>query len=410
MKKFFNGVFLALIILILILGIGKALVMPEEINEYENRYSERLSLPDFKNFYSGDYQESVEIALADQLLFAVQAKEIYNQSFSIFNKTILDYVTANDEETEEVIEDEFRTINNPNAKYYTLASGIQMLEGHLMYPTRFLNNEKGDLDLRIENINKTIEKFPSITFYAYYIEKETDIDFVTGERSNIFEYLRDNINLPEEQINRFNVTKFEDFDKWFYLTDHHLNFRGGFECYKQLLSWMLPEETPLQPEGQYRIGYYSGSKAIGKDADAYRDINTCYKYNFPEMITYENGKKIGYYGAQEYYMNKVTKQSELLKKVSYGQLFGQDSGEVRFENPEKDTGSILLFGESMDNAILRLFASHYSKLYSVDLRNYPKQMGEKFDLEKYLEKYPDITKVMFIGNLDMFTKKDFNLK
>jgi len=259
-------------------------------------------------------------------------------------------------------------------------------------------------------MNSSIGRYKDVSFYLYYIEKETDIDFVTGERSGIFEYLRDTVNLPSENVNRFNVTNFEDFDKWFYKTDHHLNLRGADECYRQLLAWLLPGETALEAKGLYQLGYYSGSKANGTETGSYKDIIACYSYDYPDVKTLENGKQVGYYGAQEYYIKKVNENGELLSKLTYGQLFGQDSGEVRTENSASNNGSILLLGESMDNALIRLLSSHYSKLYSVDTRNYKKQMGEEFSLSKYLKMYPDIDKVLFIGNLDYFVLSAFNVK
>ena len=66
-------------------------------------------------------------------------------------------------------------------------------------------------------------------------------------------------------------------------------------------------------------------------------------------------------------------QDELLRGelgwVSYGGVYGGDNGEVIFDTG-KDGDNILIFGNSYDNAILKLLASHFSKTYSIDLRNY----------------------------------------
>lgn len=414
MRKTINGIFLGLISVVILGSLFKALFVPTDINEYENRYSVKLEAPMAETYLSGEFQDNTEAALADQVLFAIPAKQAYNKVSSSINKSILDKVLAYAEEkskneaNEEESQSPQRAIADPNAKYIQLPSGLLMLKDHLMYNTRFLDVEKPRLDPRIANINETIAAFPDIDFYIYYIEKETDINFVSGERSNVFEYLFENIDLPESQKNRFAITNFEDYDSWFYKTDHHLNHRGALECYKQFLAWMLPEETPLSPTGEYEIGYYSGSKAVGSD-EGYQDINSCYSYDYVKVDTWENGNKVNYYGKQDSYINQSRSRSELFPSVSYGDLFGYDDGEVRFENPEKEGDSILFIGDSMDNTLLRLLAGHFPKLYDVDLRNYEAKMGEEFTLESYLAKHPDIKKVMLIGTLDIFNSDQFEL-
>ena len=447
MRKVINGLFAAVILMMIFGGSFRTVFMPNEINEYENRYAEKLHMPTASTVLNGEFQGNVEAALADQVFYAEDIKEGYNRFFSKYNKAVLDSVNEANKaqkdllaeapadpvpaivvkppiETAEAVlemplesekepepeEIEIPTIRDPDAFYYTLPSGRLILEDHLMYAVRYLEGDQSKLDKRIANINYLAEKYPDIDIRVFYVEKETDIDFVSGERSGVFEYLSDNIDLPEENKNHFHIVCFEDFDRMFYRTDHHFNHRGAYECYKQLLGWLLQEETPLEPTGEYEIGYYSGSKATGPDAEVYKDVNTCYTFDYPEMITYENGKKVGYYGAQEYYINKVKEKGALLDKVTYGQLFGQDSGEIKFETPSKETGSILVFGESFDNAVLRLLASHFNRLYSIDLRNYKAQVGKSFNLDSYLKEHPDIDRILLIGNLDYYILNTFNLK
>ena len=433
MKKWINGIFAALVCLALGAGLAKAAAFPAEINEYENRYAEKLQWPSLASVRSGEFQEQTEAALADQLPFAEKIKEGYNRLFSAYNSSLLSAVMAKADVASSASNSAAETaadpvphcrrpsgdtwhritlapsIADPNARYFTLPSGRAVLKDHLMYGQRKFEDIADQLDSRIANINSVVGSHPAIDFYAYYIEKETDVNFVEGTRTGAAEYLEKNLKLNPHNFNLFRVTAFEDFDDWFYKTDHHLNHRGGLELYHQLLAWLLPQETALEPTGEYEIGYYSGSKATGTDAQNYKDMNACYSYDYPQLITYENGKKIGYYGAQDYYIDRVQANGKPFSKVSYGQLFGQDSGEIRFENPKSENGSILVFGESFDNAILRLLAGHFSKLYSIDLRNYKAQMKNEFDLDSYLSAHPDIDRILFIGNMDFYISDSFNL-
>lgn len=113
------------------------------------------------------------------------------------------------------------------------------------------------------------------------------------------------------------------------------------------------------------------------------------------------------------YVNRVKSdygsQDELLRGVlgwvSYGGVYGGDNGEVIFDTG-KDGDNILIFGNSYDNAILKLLASHFSKTYSIDLRNYEHTFGEKFDFDSYVREH-DISKVLFIGDISFYTMSEF---
>ena len=77
------------------------------------------------------------------------------------------------------------------------------------------------------------------------------------------------------------------------------------------------------------------------------------------------------------------------------------------KNEEKE--NVLIIGESFDNAILKLIASHFNKTFSVDLRYYKAYMGKDFSLSSYLTEN-DINKVLFIGNIDYFIGSDFEVR
>lgn len=68
-----------------------------------------------------------------------------------------------------------------------------------------------------------------------------------------------------------------------------------------------------------------------------------------------------------------------------------------------------MLGESYDNAILKLMASHFDRVYSVDLRSYEQDMGKPFRMAEYLREH-DITKVLWIGSLMFYTSDVFTLE
>ena len=68
--------------------------------------------------------------------------------------------------------------------------------------------------------------------------------------------------------------------------------------------------------------------------------------------------------------------------------------------------NILIIGESYDNAILKLLASQFNKTYSVDLRDFERDLGKPFSFDKYVREN-EIDKVLFIGNYGFFVQDEF---
>lgn len=80
-----------------------------------------------------------------------------------------------------------------------------------------------------------------------------------------------------------------------------------------------------------------------------------------------------------------------------------------FDTGRTDRENVLVIGESYDNAILKLLASHFGRTYSVDLRYYRNYLGSDFSLSDYLRRN-SITKVLLIGNVDYYISPDFALE
>lgn len=409
-------------LLVLTAEIIKLAFFPVDINEYENRYAEQLPSYTLESWLDGSFQDGIETALSDQLPAAMKAKEAYNNVFTAYNtwvlQAVMDYAGKESKETAdmqegvlEVGEDSVQTIKDSSVFYWTLPdSNRQVLAGHLMSANRFLAREQEKLDIRIQNINSTVSAHPELMFYLYYIEKETDVNFVTGESSGIFEYLHDNVStISEENKRRFHILSFDDFDSQFYRTDHHWNNQGSYLAYTQILAWLLPGERPLVPLAEYELGSFAGSKTANSSAPGYIDTFRAYEFGYPDMTVIQNSKPVSDYGSQSKCITMVRETGNPLDYVSYGTFYGDDAGEVVFHNKTSKNGSILIIGESYDNALLKLLASHFTDLYSIDLRNYEAQIGDAFSLQQYLNKHSDIGRILLIGNLDYYVLDSFNI-
>ncbi len=468
MKTFINAAFAAGVLAALIAGLGKAALLPEEINEYENRYMEQFAPLTVESYLDGSFQDQAEKALGDQLPWALDAKKSYNEQVSELTSGIFEGLTAEyraqvRKEEEERLEEErkaeeerlaaeekalkeakdaeeraaleakreaerlareaeiklqnelsmgiYRGVRNPvkletAERYFTLPSGRLVLKDHLMYANRFLDGEKSKLDSYIKGANSLIARHPEISFYTYYIEKETDVNFVSGERSGIFEYLHEGIDLPDEQKRGFLIDRFSDFDAWFFKTDHHWSGTGSYRGYTQVLDMLLPGETPLKPVEYVEIGKLSGSKATGSDTERYTETVGVWTYDLKPVTITLNGSRSSEYGRQLAYVKRIKDGGSMLQEAKYGAVYGPDSGEAIFENPDSDNGSVLMLGESYDNALLLLLSQHFTTLYSVDLRNYKNQTGKTFNFDKYVAER-SIDRVLLIGNLDYYVLPAF---
>lgn len=209
--------------------------------------------------------------------------------------------------------------------------------------------------------------------------------------------------INSDKIYKYEINSFEEFKDKFYKTDHHWNYKGSYLAYTQLVK-ILTNDEPLKYKDKVCLNNnFSGSKANFSGATHFYKEEFCaYEFKFPNYDIYINGEKSDY-GNQEYHINNPKKD------VSYGSFYGYDDGEIIFDNHDNSKENILIVGESYDNAILKLLASHFNKTYSIDLRNYERENNKKFNYLEYLNDN-NIDKVLLIGNKDYFAMSEFNLE
>lgn len=383
-KKALNALFVGLILVLLLAGLGRTVFFPKDINTYENRYAEKLAPLTLSNWLDGSFQNSVDAALSDQ----VQLAEIYKK---VFNRTSSYYLKAASAPL----------LSRCEGQYVNYL-GIQVFNQYITYSPRVLSNLTQPLEKKADNYNEYFAAHPELDFYVYYIEKDTDINFETGEKIPACDYLFGRLELDPGRLGRFAVDSFDDFSTWFYRTDHHWNLDGSYRGYTQLLELLGVDDIPLAPAADaVELGTFSGSKAVGITA-AFSEPFYAYPFDFPHMDITVNGFP-GDYGAQDAFFAGQG------GAPSYGAFYGWDSGEVVFSTGQTGRENLLVLGESYDNAVLKLLASHFDNTYSVDLRYYEAYMGKSFSFSDYVEEH-DISQVLLIGNIDYFLMDEFLLE
>lgn len=383
MKKLADKIFSCVIVGALTAGLAVALFVKKDINEYENRTAEKFEKLSVKSFLDGSFQDSFENAICDRVYFAENMKKLYNDTKSAVLKRMID--TA---------------VNTEEFKYVKIGDR-NLIGDNIVWDPSVLQWHEALLKKRADMYNELMKKHPECEFYLYYIEKDTDINFETGEKMGAFEYLRDNLDFDKDKIGRFEVSGFEDFSKYFFKTDHHWNHEGSYKAYTDLLKLFDIDDAPIKPKNLVKISdNFSGSKAAG-EAAGYSEEFWGYEYDFPEMKVTLTGVDVDDYGQRDEY-NSGNKTTE---NLSYTDYYGYDEADIVLDTGNEEKDNILIIGESYDNAVLKLVASHFNRTHCVDLRGYIR-LFESFSLSDYI-KNNDIDKVVFMGNLDYIVLDSF---
>ena len=385
-KKIINNIFIVFIFSILIIGLLNTIFNSDNVNYYENRTAYKMPKLSISKILDKSFQDDVELAFSDQIPLATLMKKGHNFLHNVTTNVVADIGFK----------------NNCSNRYIQLGESTVSYgcDKNLVYYPSYISYKKESYDNRIASINRTLTN-TMVDTYIYYIEKDTDIDFTTNEKSDIYDYLKNNIN--SDKIYKYEINSFEEFKDKFYKTDHHWNYKGSYLAYTQLVK-ILTQDEPLKYKDKVCLNNnFSGSKATFSGAThLYKEEFCVYEFEFPNYDIYINGEKRDY-GNQKYHINNPS------KKVSYGSFYGYDDGEIIFDNHDNSKQNILIVGESYDNAILKLLASHFNKTYSIDLRNYERENNKKFNYLEYLNDN-NIDKVLLIGNKDYFAMSEFDLE
>ena len=385
-KKIITPDFLFLMILILILlgGLIKPIVMPKNVNYYENRAANKLPKLDFQTFLKGDFQDNVELAYADQIPLSAYMKKGYNfiNNELKFNVNMLYY----------------SRIDNI---YIPLSNGINLFgkDNNLVYKPIDYHEDLDGFNNRIDNINNVVKNNPNLDFYIYFIDKDSENDFEKNTVTDTYEYIKSKIDT--NSIAHLGVNDFDTYKDYFYKTDHHWNFKGSYQGYKDIINMIYKDENVLEPIDCICFEKkYSGTKAsLSGTAGLFSEDFCAYKFDFKNHITYVDGIEIEY-GNQDEYFNGTN------EPISYGNFYGSDNAMVKFDFNQPNKDNLLIFGESYDNAINLLLASHFNITYNVDLRNYKE---DKFEFSKFI-KENKVDKVLLVGNYSFFGTEIFNLE
>ncbi len=384
--------------------------------EIENRMSNLY--PEWQDslWIEGEYQQEVNNAVADQLPLVMDTKK----NFYWLRNGVLNNIQ--------------KRLYTDYMDYYIHFRNNIYLYGdknspYLLFKPKILDEEcRGNILAMAKKINDAASRHKCKAFYVYYIENDRSVCYKPKSNTVFFLYLRRNLTIPNENIACFKVRDFEEYKRDYNKTDHHWQYIGSYKGYKEVFhllnldkegetlnkpitpnsSYGVPDDCPPKPVDGYKpvliSRLYHGSKCqMTGTPDKFYDKFYVYAFDYVPMKIIINGEK-GEYGKQEEFLKN--KDIALEFNLKYGTFYGGDVGEIIFDTGRKDRPNILIFGDSFDNAILKLIAGHFNKTHSIDLRHYEKRMGTPFLIDEYMKTHK-IDKVMFIGNQGFFEQKEF---
>ena len=208
--------------------------------------------------------------------------------------------------------------------------------------------------------------------------------------------------LPLDMLGQAKTARFQDALSRYYRTDHHWNFPGAYQMYRQL--WQLlcqrnPQmRQPWMPKGWIELPdvTFYGSKAYRAGCyDAFGDAIVDGIFDLPQLKV----RIYGFEGRERHAKCRYQAGHYNRAKFAnhYAEYFGDDYGLIEYTCGDVKHGNLLVIGDSFDNCLEPLLASHFSHTWFADLRLYARDVGEEFDMGAFLTQH-EITDVLFLGN------------
>lgn len=381
-----------IIISVILMTTITVITSDKEVSILEGRTLEILPLPEFirnKIFGNNKVEESIENS-------EVNVQQEDNNKVVLVNST-----SSNDIETESATQVYIRQILNGEyfqrwdtyfsdhivGRDYIVSSYMNIQE---LKNSKFINGvyigEDGmlfssdSLECNNEQIQKSINKFNEFA-------KEIDVESIflgvipskdMIEKENFL--INKNDESKEEIISNFQdgldkesikVIKFDDLsdqNNIFYKTDHHLNSKGIYLAYKDVVEAI---------NSKFEIG-----KPLNEDMFYIETFENCYigadgrkvGYLVKELddITVYSPKDINYKAYDSEVEYNLIDKSQISKdrfNNDYLVFMGGDKSRVIIENEDSENDlRILTIGDSMDNPIIPMLVPHFKSIYSFDLR------------------------------------------
>lgn len=381
-KKNKDIAFLTLFLMIISLGIITLVRTPKDISEIENRTLSKFKVFQVKDFLSKDFQDNLEDALSDQFVGSQNIKRVMKSAENIANPLNV---------AKSICKNNYVLIKD---NYFTFDCDDHLLEmptRKSLYNTTVLERMK-----TYNKLNNTIDT------YYYVVNRPLNYDFKTNTKTvDITDFLKTNL-ISYKAIDELKINSYEDYKNNFYKTDHHWNYKGSYQGYKDIMDMLGYDEIkkPIN-EVTFINGVVYGSAARALSFYDIKELFTVFEFSFDKHDEYIDGNKKNY-GKQDYYLK--LRNTKVENGDWYARFYGFDDSEIIYDYHDETKDNLLILANSYSNAVNGLIASHFNKTYIIDVRHY-----NNFDVFDYI-KNNNIDKVLFIMDLNFLNMSEISVE
>ena len=247
-----------------------------------------------------------------------------------------------------------------------------------------------------ESLYKALEDHPEVKTYVYLVNSSRTVDVLGDVAAEPKLYGQICSSCSASTTDYLRIGSLEEYGQYFYTTDHHWNYRGSYAGYCQVVRMLLGEDEPvIEPAETVTFPvYFNGSLNKNIHRTDSREEFTVYRFDYPEMKIEIDGKPRDRYGNQEaYFSGRYSSGSHM---NHYNNFYGGEVGVLHVETEKTDRGNLIVFSNSMSDALNLLLASHFHHTWIVDTRHYRGGSGS-FPLSSTVEKQ-GIGQVLILGD------------
>jgi len=246
-----------------------------------------------------------------------------------------------------------------------------------------------------ESFYRGLEEHPEVRSYVYLVNSSRTVKIPEEVTAvpKVYETIR--ACFDRSVTDYLRLGSLEEYGAYFYTTDHHWNYRGSYAGYTQIVHMLLGEEEPvLSPAETVEFPIpFNGSLNKNIRRKDSRENFTVYRFEYPPMKVEVNGKP-GVYGNQEAYFAGRYARSSYANH--YNAFYGGEAATVHVETEREDRGNLLVFSNSMSDALNLLLAGHFHHTWIVDLKHMSETM-KRFHLSTAVTEW-DIDQVLILGD------------
>ncbi len=431
-----------------------------DISEAELRTLQKIPGFSFESFAEGNFQSEMDQAVSDQFLFSAEIKQLVKDfdnslvsiTSSIAGKSVLRSqqlmdLTVNDDSAKtmqgessvlEAVENISSPDNDNSGENLTVASTedtantntseavtpqpvVEELKPAQIEKYPYIYTEVKDKYIyKLDDSGYIIQKasnpttydfdiydpemLKKVTYpkYLYFINSSMSVDFREPHKYDPLSVIKQYIEM--DGYDELKFENFEEYKKLFYQTDHHWNYRGSYEGYKQCMRLLEGDDVKLlEPTGTHTYHtIYNGSLARDNALKCSTEEFTVYEFDIPPYKTYVNDVE-AVYGYRYLYVSDDDYPHNTYSN-HYGMYYGDDHAKVVYVFDNPDAQSLLILGTSYSNAVNELIASHYKETHVLDFRHYRKQYGKAIDAQSYMEEH-NLDKLLIIGDISSIGHK-----